>query len=806
VAVLRHLNTFTQVPLRSFRLYVMALSLTDIERRFRVLKPLVKGAVSARHRMFLMDDFLGNIAPDYRKYRSYVIEMGAELPLFSHPVSYTGINPALVEQILRRFGELMHSVPELRTYPGFEDYGRRLHQLLVMLLWFAGDTTKMVHYLRVGSGIEPTPSEFDDPTRSRPPHTDISQAPDNKEIIRLTSTLEREGFQGLLRALHQHEGCQPKGHLFLEGLEQDLLQIKKLAEASVLIPVSETHSYDGETVSYGRLRRLYCTVRRDQGQAEADHFRRLFNIAGVEDTHWPPDDEVIGAYRSMLQRHAPELTGMRFGGELTYEMNIQLHEGRSSNAAVAVLLASGAQRAGDARRQFTVVPEVCITGEIDAEGKMLPVSIDSVREKAEAFFFSWAEALVVPMAQEQLFRAILEGLAGDYPNRRYVLSGLNRVDDVYYDRRLTVLEELNPAMKLARKAWKRKFEAFGTTVIIALLFIIGSLLYGPIDRNPVRGEIVGDYLELYNKYSQQLTRIHLGNDFKQHFSYPYITGSFFHLTDITGDGFNELFYYKQDVPVTSIIPELIAWSISGDSLIWSQKLSYNMSFPNRFGEYGKFFFGYQITSTTDENGHHVLITVLNEYRYFPSLLQKIDVQTGNVLSYYYHAGHIRSLSLMDLDGDGISEVLIGGVNNSEDAAFFAIIDMNSISGHSHLTDLYYVEGFARANERAYLLMPPTSMIKLAERNTSYNSLVQILPSDYDSTIKVVLMDTFFTRGSSSFYSFLSVDMDSNLNVLGVYTHDQWDIMVNDFYQNGLIEALPDAQYFREYAQTFRRVR
>jgi hypothetical protein len=437
---------------------------------------------------------------------------------------------------------------------------------------------------------------------------------------------------------------------------------------------------------------------------------------------------------------------------------------------------------------------------------MLPVGVDTITQKAEAFFFSWAEALAVPVSQEALFRSVLMGLAEKYPNRRFSLIGLSRVDDVFYDRRLTRLREVHPTVRLLEKAWKRKFEAFGTTVIIALLLIIGSLLFGPLDRNPVRGEIVGDYLELYNKYSQQLTRIHLGNDFNEHNSNPFLSGNFFHLTDITGDGFNELFYFKQDLSVTGYVPELIAWSISGDSLIWSQKLSYNMSFPNRFGEYGKFFFGYQITSTTDENGHHVLITVLNEYRYFPSLLQKIDVQTGNVLSYYYHAGHIRSLSLMDLDGDGISEVLIGGVNNSEDAAFFAIIDMNSISGHSHLTDLYYVEGFARANERAYLLMPPTSMIKLAERNTSYNSLVQILPSDYDSTIKVVLMDTFFTRGSSSFYSFLSVDMDSNLNVLGVYTHDQWDIMVNDFYQNGLIEALPDAQYFREYAQTFRRVR
>jgi hypothetical protein len=783
------------------------LSLTDIERRFRVLKPLVKGAVSARHRMFLMDDFLGNIAPDYRKYRSYVIEMGAELPLFSHPVSYTGINPALVEQILRRFGELMHSVPELRTYPGFEDYGRRLHQLLVMLLWFAGDTTKMVHYLRVGSGIEPTPSEFDDPTRSRPPHTDISQAPDNKEIIRLTSTLEREGFQGLLRALHQHEGCQPKGHLFLEGLEQDLLQIKKLAEASVLIPVSETHSYDGETVSYGRLRRLYCTVRRDEEQAGADRFRRLFNIAGVEESHWPPDDVVMSAYRSMLHRHSPELSKIRFSGELSYELNIPFHEGRSSNAAVTALLACGAQKAADERRQFAILPSVCISGEIDAEGAMLPVGVDTITQKAEAFFFSWAEALAVPVSQEPLFRSVLMGLAEKYPNRRFSLIGLSRVDDVFYDRRLTRLREVHPAVRLFEKAWKRKFEAVGTSMILVLLVVIGLLIYGPLDRNPVRGEIVGDYLELFNKYNQILDRINLGAYTGLGMANPMVERDFFTLADINGDGINEVFYFRQDGFMPNSIPELIAWSVSGDSLIWSNQLSYPLTLPNRIGQFGRIFFGHNLKSTITNSGEVVLLVALNEQRYFPSLLQKIDTRTGQVLSQYYHAGHIRTLHLHDVDGDGIEEVLIGGVNNAENSAFFAVLDLNAISGHSPLSDAYYVEGLDRAEEMGYLLIPPTKFTELSNTNILYNSMGNIFLDGEGKSVKLVLVDNhIYDSNNQNLFSFLSVEIDFDFNVLGVYTTDEWNAMMRRFYNNGWIDEIPGVEYFREYIQTFRRVR
>jgi len=792
----------------------MGLSLPAIERRFRALRASVLRTVSARHRMFLIDHFLGEINADFRKYRSYIIELSAELPAFNHPLSYTGMNPGDVAQAACRIDELLLTVPELHEYPGFEAYALRLNQMLVMLFWFTGDIDNVVKYLHK----QPIPGDTDY-------HRNL---------------LKRQGFAELLRVIHQHKDCRAEGHRFLKGLEADLQKIYEPEESSVLIPVAETHVAEGSSVVYGRLRRLYSTVRRSTGKADKaskrisgkqgiavdsttqgnasgseaayesasvvkDQFRRLFNIAGVEETHWPPDDVVLQAYRNTLVRHAPELSEVRFSGELSYELNIPLHEGRSSNAAVAALLLQGAQQAGGARRQFSLEPSVCITGEIDAEGQVLPVSADTIRQKAEAFFFSWSDALVVPMAQEPLFRSVLQGFAMEYPNRRYVLLGLTRIDDLYFDRRLTRLRELNPATQLLKKAWKRKFETVGTSVIILLLLIIASLVYGPLDQNPVRGEISGDYLELYNKYNQKLSRFHLGDDFGFHMTLNQMANSFFHLIDINGDGINELIYFKQDGVIKDVVPELVAWSVRGDSLIWSNELRHNLEFSNRFGQFGKLYYGNHLTSTFDVTGDLVILASINEYRYFPSLLQKINPQSGEIVSYYYHPGHIRSLSLMDIDGDGIAEVLIGGVNNAKNAAFMAILDIDSIAGHSPLTDLYYLEGKDPANERVYLVMPPTSMFEFGTTFAPYNSLALVLPSGIDSTIKVTLMDTILLEESNFIYGLLDIEMDLNLNVLGVYTHDVWDRIIHGYYRNGLIDALPDADYFREYVQTFRRI-
>jgi hypothetical protein len=772
----------------------MALSLTDTERRFRTLHTLLKSTVSARHRLYLIDEFLREIVPDFRKYRSYFAELSSDLPVFTHPLSYSGLNPVSVEQITLRFEDLLVAVPELHDYRDFSAFVLRLNELLVLLFWFIGDEDKVLHYLNKRFSIG-----------------EIS----NQRII-----LRKDGLPELLRYIRKNKHFKPSAHRFIEGVELDLRKILEVDGASLLIPVAETHNMDGIPVVYGRLRRLYASVRcitENDGRSKpvpsgtqpsgADRFRRLFNIAGVEESHWPPDDVVMSAYRSMLHRHSPELSKIRFSGELSYELNIPFHEGRSSNAAVTALLACGAQKAADERRQFAILPSVCISGEIDAEGAMLPVGVDTITQKAEAFFFSWAEALAVPVSQEPLFRSVLMGLAEKYPNRRFSLIGLSRVDDVFYDRRLTRLREVHPAVRLFEKAWKRKFEAVGTSMILVLLVVIGLLIYGPLDRNPVRGEIVGDYLELFNKYNQILDRINLGAYTGLGMANPMVERDFFTLADINGDGINEVFYFRQDGFMPNSIPELIAWSVSGDSLIWSNQLSYPLTLPNRIGQFGRIFFGHNLKSTITNSGEVVLLVALNEQRYFPSLLQKIDTRTGQVLSQYYHAGHIRTLHLHDVDGDGIEEVLIGGVNNAENSAFFAVLDLNAISGHSPLSDAYYVEGLDRAEEMGYLLIPPTKFTELSNTNILYNSMGNIFLDGEGKSVKLVLVDNhIYDSNNQNLFSFLSVEIDFDFNVLGVYTTDEWNAMMRRFYNNGWIDEIPGVEYFREYIQTFRRVR
>ena len=71
----------------------------------------------------------------------------------------------------------------------------------------------------------------------------------------------------------------------------------------------------------------------------------------------------------------------------------------------------------------------------------------------------------------------------------------------------------------------------------------------------------------------------------------------------------------------------------------------------------------------------------NHYLHNPNQVAMLDV-TGTLISEYWHSGHLLYVVHADLNGDGVEEILMAGVNNGYRQGTMVIFDPRHVSGAS----------------------------------------------------------------------------------------------------------------------------
>ena len=67
---------------------------------------------------------------------------------------------------------------------------------------------------------------------------------------------------------------------------------------------------------------------------------------------------------------------------------------------------------------------------------------------------------------------------------------------------------------------------------------------------------------------------------------------------------------------------------------------------------------------------------------FPNQFVLLDGKTGINKGEYWHSGFLSLINTMDLDRDGIDEILLGQVNNGRKCATLVVLDPRKVSGAS----------------------------------------------------------------------------------------------------------------------------
>src|SRR5690606_1536898 len=191
----------------------------------------------------------------------------------------------------------------------------------------------------------------------------------------------------------------------------------------------------------------------------------------------------------------------------------------------------------------------------------------------------------------------------------------------------------------------------GVSVIIMLISIIVMMWYGPIDKNPVKFEVEGEVVSLYNRSGTKVNE-HLWNEYSA-FQYQYFLdiNESQHLPlglfDIFGDGQNHL--------VIGTVPNsqhdfssgnIAAYhSITGEK-IWEFTPHFELDYPFK-PEMNKSYMIVNIFQTTI-NSQSKLVMIIRERNYFTSIILTADPITGKLdPDYYVHNGAIMAAHIFN---------------------------------------------------------------------------------------------------------------------------------------------------------------
>jgi hypothetical protein len=739
--------------------------LIHIEYRFREIQEAVRHPISTACKIRLIRRFLLDLPAIASS--AYLEEILQCLRQSVDGPPATGARPDEIIETRDAFRSLVSD-----SGLAGEDY-EGVHQHLTLFaalnFAFAGESARAIKMLG-GNPASPTP--------------DVSQRRDaDLPFVRFQYAVEN--IQNPKPALADNLGLLNRW--WKETLPSD--------SSGVFVPVVERIRAGGALLSgCAALRRIHVEVYgsaadRDQLRLEAvilaDHEERDHIITAP-----------VRSARALIDETHPELKDRCFGARAGFEHGISLHVGASASLSLAALLYCAMVRTSDGRERVNLSPTVALTGDVDDNGNVLPVDRDSLVSKAEAAFFSPVETLVVPGEQVEAVESGLNELMTAYPHRHLSVVGVRHLRDLLFDRRITVTERTGALAYYAGRAWRRRYAATAVLIIATLLLAIGQMAYGPLDREPVHGEIVGEELILSNRSGQIVDRLPVGSRFFG-LGRPFrrAMSTHFALATIGLEGPTYIFWSEASRSPNDADSRLHAKRVGEDSPIWTLPLRFTVEYPQKPDVvHDTYVLRGMVAGDFNADGRTTLIVVVGNSPFFPSLVLELDPLTGDELSRYQHSGHLTAITTIPDPETGGELIVVGGVNNAFRKTCVAILDPNRIEGHGPTAGGYFPANYRPANERRYMCLPETPVNRHLMPPGAWRHLTMLVWDDTRQLIRASVLEAFKTD-DPEFPAELFPLLDRDLRIVGFGTSDVFDDWAAELYESGVIDRPLDYRYF-----------
>ena len=752
----------------------------QIEEMFQELTHNLDEIHSIRHRFYLLVKFIKALDGQYKKYKSYLIQVAYKIPQYSVPITFSGLDPEDIESDIRILQQAKSEVNELNTVSQFQNGLNSLYKACLVQYGFLRNFEKANHYFCLWLGLSEEEVLFNK-----------NEPKENEEIL-LIGLID---IQERVKELNSEAGNK------LSKLITDLNFFIKVRPDSVLIPVIEKFEIPKDPeVGLGRLRYLQIDIIGELEEGNSDQLSKSFKMYGVEQTVWQENKKPLEAARKLLVSNNGKILNKFFKGEVRYQLTNALHVGKSANVAIATLWYTNVQKFTDQRKRYELNSCIAITGDIDEGGNILPIDNESIKSKMEAVFFSWASFLIIPNNQVVKFESALKKLKKRYPGRGVKIFGITNLQDLFFDRRLTAYIAQSKTEYIARRVWRRKSDAASVIMLLLVLTVFGLLIYGPIDKNPSLNTFTGEVLQVKNNSGTILESINVGPLTVQRAN-SRAQSKFAAFADLTNDGLNEIIWGEIRVEDDDSRKGYLNKKKGGDKdPLWTVPLTYDFEFPNKPFLINPNYYPAKISiDDLSNDGNLNLLVSKDHVLYFPGVLSKRNPLNGDEINHFINTGRIIDFTVADITGDEKKEVIFCGINNAYDMAFLAVASLDQFGGMSPHTEEYRLNGYTVQDNLSYVLLPKSIVSEKIMRTTNYNRAARVSVLENQELIEVYVQDFMQYSGSElqlpATSSYLIFYLNYDLSVRGIGTSDAYDLTAQILKDEGLLESIPDYRYF-----------
>lgn len=564
--------------------------------------------------------------------------------------------------------------------------------------------------------------------------------------------------------------------------------------AQVLIPTVE--EMDG--IYSGRLRKLHVEI--ISKSENGNQLKAAFGVIGADAGSFTLEAEK--AVDALVRE--TESIKHSWSAAILFEMPHSWHAGKSANLAIAGAFYCEILKAEEQQELFWLNPAACITGEIDESGKVLPVAEGSLNLKVEAAFFSWAHILVVPHQQLEFAQQKIGELNVEFPKRELPIISVTSLKDLFFDRRVTLYNKTDALSHNFKKIWKRKYAAVYVLVLVLLLAVIGILVVGPVDRNPVSYSFQLDKIVIENSIGREITAISIDpyNIENASKSNPGIVHTIIDLVDVDNDGENEILLGLQSDREAQIGTMTLLES-NGIDTIWHQKLEFDVFYEKHpYAHYKNYRpMTFQVLDIEGDGDFEILAN-LQQYQYFKAMVAVIDAKSGEVEQQLHTTGYQSVMLTKDFDKDGILDLLVCGIYKGWEETGCLILGLDNINGFIPMHERYSDPTQIQAPFKLAFTIPYTTVGEIERRidesTRPYVFVYRAVSTAGRVFTTLSVAETAYLEPDAKAHLVLIFDFDNHFNLIAIGSGDAYDLRAQELFEDDYIDFLADAQYLHSF--------
>ena len=335
--------------------------------------------------------------------------------------------------------------------------------------------------------------------------------------------------------------------------------------------------------------------------------------------------------------------------------------------------------------------------------------VDGVRADIEKHLLECGECMELMQDLTQYYAEVAEQQSRERTSRSSSIVRIKNAIARRWDRGYSLEKpprrSLGQHVVLSVKAYPARWTSAFLVLVVLLVLLLprtgaqkGAVSYARAEK---------EYLVAYDATGLELWRHHIGYGYDFGSLDPRTVGDYLVTADVDHDGLKEVFATFGWLPENVEQNVIVCYNNDGTER-WRFLFHRNMIF-GRDTVTDSYKVGIMRVGDFLHCGEPQVVAIAQHSPSYPSALTFLRGKDKKLLGEYWHPGYMQALISREAEGDSVSELVVGGENNSLDQAFLAVLDPRVISGYGPSAGLFRASGIQVGKEKYYVLFPRTDL-------------------------------------------------------------------------------------------------